>query len=253
MAKSGVKERILLLIKELEIEKSVFQRNVGLSNGFVDKVTDNIRSSSIDAIVKTYPNVNRKWLKDGEGEMFINVGFKGKIDGIVNNILDEVHIIDTEEKYLIAMKAGLKMIPEVDFVFSAGSEVLLGNTDSITKYWHIPDCDDCEAIVPMKGNSMLPTYPPGCELVLKRYSFDPRKPNQIAFDNVFGIVVEDEITGEYHGHIKILRLHRDPEMAKKYWIARSLNIEEFDDFDIEISMVRGLWIVKKHAVTNILI
>ncbi|MGI6074721.1 MAG: S24 family peptidase [Fermentimonas sp.] len=164
--------------------------------------------------------------------MFINVGFKGKIDGIVNNILDEVHIIDTEEKYLIAMKAGLKMIPEVDFVFSAGSEVLLGNTDSIIKYWHIPYCDDCEAIVPMKGNSMLPTYPPGCELVLKRYSFDPRKPNQIAFGNVFCIVVEDEITGEYHGHIKILRRHRDPEMAKKYWIARSLNIEEFDDFDI---------------------
>ena len=159
--------------------------------------------------------------------------------------------VDTEEQYQRAIESGLKMLPEVDFVFSAGQASLV-SSGHISRFWHLPDCEDCEAVAPMVGNSMLPTYPPGCELVFKRYTFDINKPNTIVFGNVFGVVLEDTITGEWHGHIKILRRHKDQELAKNYWIAHSINSDEFDDFDIEIKQVRGLWIVKKHMVTNVL-
>ena len=68
---------------------------------------------------------------------------------------------------------------------------------------------------------------------------------------IFATIIQ--VTGKYHGHVKILRRHKDVQTAKKYWIARSINITDFDDFDIDISTVRGLWIVKQHVVSDILL
>lgn len=161
-------------------------------------------------------------------------------------------LIDTEELYKKAINAGLQMLPEIDFEFSGGSTQLISDNNKISKYWYLPDCEDCEAVATMVGNSMLPMLPPGCHLVLKRYGFDINKPNSIAFGSVYGIVVEDPITGQWHGHVKILKRHKDPEFAKQFWIAHSLN-ENFDDFDIEIALVRGLWIVKQHIVMNMIL
>lgn len=100
------------------------------------------------------------------------------------------------------------------------------------------------------GTFMLPNLPPGCYVALKRYNLTGGNPNTIPFGQIFGIVVEDEHTGEYHGHIKVLRRHKDPELAKSFWIAHSFNAEEYDDFDIAIQQVRSLWIVKQHIVSD---
>ena len=100
---------------------------------------------------------------------------------------------------------------------------------------------------------MSPTLPSGCWVALKRYTLPHENPNTIPFGNIFGIVVEDKDTGEYHGHIKVLRRYKELSLANKYWIAHSINTEEFDDFDIEISQVRGLWIVKQHIVSDTLL
>lgn len=69
----GVKERLLSFIKGIGIEKSVFERTAGLSNGFVDKVTDNIRSKSLAAIANAYPQLNMDWIKTGEGSPIIPI------------------------------------------------------------------------------------------------------------------------------------------------------------------------------------
>jgi len=37
------------------------------------------------------------------------------------------------------------------------------------------------------------------------------------------------------------------------WIARSLNSEEFDDFDILLKHVRGVWVVKQHIVSDMIL
>lgn len=65
----GLKERLLYFINSIGIEKSVFERNTGLSNGFVDKTSNKTRSKSLENISNTYPQLNIDWLKTGEGEM----------------------------------------------------------------------------------------------------------------------------------------------------------------------------------------
>lgn len=160
--------------------------------------------------------------------------------------------IVTEEEYESAIKQGLPLLPEVNFKFSAGQTQLISGSEDITRYWFLPDCKDCEGVAQVVGRSMSPTLASGSWVALKRYSIPTDNPNAIPFGNIFGIVVEDKETGDYHGHIKILRRYKDSNLAAKYWIAHSINIEEFDDFDIEIAQVRSLWIVKQHIVSDIL-
>jgi len=161
--------------------------------------------------------------------------------------------ITTKEEYEDAKNKGFHLLPQVNFKFSAGQTQLISSTDDITRYWYLPDCKDCEGIAQVVGRSMSPTLPSGCWVALKRYTLPRENPNTIPFGNIFGVVVEDECTGEYHGHIKVLRRYKEQSLASKYWIAHSINTEEFDDFDIEIKQVRSLWIVKQHIVSDTLL
>lgn len=67
-----LKERLFKFIDHVGVEKSVFERNSNLSNGFVDKLGDNPRRNSLDRISKAYPELNMEWLIVGDGEMLNN-------------------------------------------------------------------------------------------------------------------------------------------------------------------------------------
>lgn len=266
------------VLGELGIKAPTLAKNTGLKYQRISdiqrKVTKGISGEVANAIKTRYPQFNITWLLTGEGDMFVDMPDKEQIDNIVDGVLDSfgiarslpnayLHIpkieanhyqmIDTEEKYIKAMNSGLKMLPEIDFEFSAGQRELLYGNGKNVRYWYLPDCEDCEVVASMAGTSMMPTYPPGCKLVLKRYGFNISRPNEIAFGNTYAVVIEDPFTGLWHGHIKILRRYKDAEMAKKYWIARSINQSEYDDFDIDLGYVRGLWVVKQYVVNNILL
>lgn len=64
------KERLLQLIDALGISKSEFERNCGLSNGYLNSIRTGIGSKGLALILGTYPQVNKTWLIFGEGEMF---------------------------------------------------------------------------------------------------------------------------------------------------------------------------------------
>ncbi|WP_373147761.1 S24 family peptidase [Parabacteroides distasonis] len=187
---------------------------------------------------------SENWILNGEGE--IN-------DEILSIPASSGTAITTEEEYNDAIGKGLKLLPQVSFKFAAGQTQLINTTEDITRYWYLPDCKDCEGVAQVVGRSMSPTLPSGCWVALKRYTLPKDNPNTIPFGNIFGIVVEDEDTGEYHGHIKVLRRYKDQIASRKYWIAHSINSDEFDDYDIEICQVRSLWIVKQHIVSDILL
>lgn len=169
-----------------------------------------------------------------------------------SDVISDNMAITTEEEYQSAVEQGLILLPETNFKFSAGQTQLISGTEDITRYWYLPDCKDCEGVAQVVGRSMSPTLPSGSWVALKRYSIPIDNPNTIPFGNIFGIVVENKETGDFTGHIKILRRYKDVNLARKYWIAHSINDEEFDDFDIEIAQVRSLWIVKQHIVSDIL-
>lgn len=241
-------EIINKILEELDLKAPSFADNIGvkyqrifdLQKGKVKKIS----SSLANDIISKYNQFNLVWLLTGEGDML-------KKDIEQKSEPSEITIV-TEEEYKSAMEQGLKLLPEVNFKFSAGQTQLICGSEDITRYWFLPDCKDCEGVSQVVGNSMSPTLPSGSWVALKRYSIPTDNPNAIPFGNIFGIVVEDKDTGDYHGHIKILRRYKDSSLSARYWIAHSVNTDEFDDFDIEISQVRNLWIVKQHIVSDIL-
>lgn len=68
---SSVKDRLLEFISYLGISVRQFEKNVGLSNGYVN----NIRKSTnkIDEIKTSYPELNIEWLIFGKGKMLNSV------------------------------------------------------------------------------------------------------------------------------------------------------------------------------------
>lgn len=214
---------------------------LGLSVGTIGKSRKENRdlsSKNIQVILNFFQDINKVWLMTGVGDMLTD---------------DSAHIIDDDKDLHAALNNGVQLLPEVDFKFAAGQMELINGIESVKRYWYLPDCKDCEAVAQVAGNSMLPSYPSGCWVALKRHGFSLETATQIPFGNVFGIVVEDKFTGDYHGHIKVLRRHKEYDLCRKYWIAHSLNNEEYDDFDIEIAQVRSLWIVKQHIVSDVLL
>lgn len=200
---------------------------------------------------------NTGWLLGEDNDIMLRTGkndeaSKNQLEESVDMPQSNGVTIDSIEKYEKAKELGLPLLPETNFKFAGGQTQLVRNSEDITRYWYLPDCRDCEGVAQVIGRSMSPTLPSGSWVALKKYTIPIDNPNMIPFGNIFGVVVEDEDTGEYHGHIKILRRYKDKDMSSKYWIAHSINEEEFDDFDIKIAQVRALWIVKQHIVSDIL-
>lgn len=252
MAKNEYSERFLQVIDALGLKDADVAKNVeGLDKTLMSHIRTGKQGASMNVIAslcKTYESANTEFLLAGRG-----LPLRENPSEVSSITESEAMIISTEDDYKQAMDQGLKLLPEVSFKFAAGQTEFINDPEFITRYWYLPDCKDCEGVAQIVGNSMSPSYPPGCWVALKRYPFSGERALQIPFGNVFAIVVEDIMTGEYFGHIKILRRYKERELARKYWIAHSINELEFDDFEIEIAQVRSLWIVKQHVVTDILL
>lgn len=229
-------------------QSKISQMKDGITKGGKEKT---LPSDILSALCTFCEKINSDYILTGRGnaikEEMVHIDDSPSIPE------SEGKIVDTEEDYKEAIKQGLKLLPEVNFKFSAGQVSLLCGTEDITRYWYLPDCKDCEGVAQVVGNSMTPALPAGCWVALKKYTLPNGNPNTIPFGNIFGVVLEDKDTGDYHGHIKVLRRYKDQDLSRQYWIAHSINKEEFDDFDIEISQVRSLWIVKQHIVSDILL
>ena len=65
----NLKNRILQFIEYKGITVQEFEKRAGLSNASVSKMGDNTRTSTLDKISNSYPELNVSWLRTGEGEM----------------------------------------------------------------------------------------------------------------------------------------------------------------------------------------
>lgn len=82
---STLKDRLLFLIEKEEMNPNQFYVKTGLSDGFVDKASDNTKRSSLNRISNRYPQLNIEWLMTGKGEM-INPGSINIVgDGNISN------------------------------------------------------------------------------------------------------------------------------------------------------------------------
>ena len=143
---NSVQSRLIAFIDFLNLNKSNFEQSIGKSNGFVDKVSDKIRPSSIKAILEVYPELNRDWLLYGEGEMLKN-------DIIYNKV------VETNE-----------LVPLVPISAMAG-ELTGFNLSGVTQAdceWITSPIRGVDFAVPVYGESMYPEYPNGSRVLVKK-------------------------------------------------------------------------------------
>ncbi|AJW64369.1 hypothetical protein VO54_02915 [Elizabethkingia miricola] len=101
-------DRILQFIHFKGIYKSTFYKEVGLSNGFLDKATKDIGSSKVEQMLIAYPEINPSWLLTGKGDMLksdtpsTSIKESGKLYNQENekNIIEELEKRRREDKEL---------------------------------------------------------------------------------------------------------------------------------------------------------
>lgn len=66
---NNVRDRILVFIDAIGITKSRFEKIVGFSNGYIDKLRECPSQKKLDIISNSFPALSMPWLLTGEGEM----------------------------------------------------------------------------------------------------------------------------------------------------------------------------------------
>lgn len=178
--------------------------------------------------------INLDWLLTGEGEMLIASEHNSSTVAPV--------FIDDKENYDLAVKSGMNIIPEFSDHFKGGNDGTALTIDKAVAFWGLPNIK-ANLIAEIDGDSMAPRYPAGTKVAVREIFFDREYPTVgIPFGEVFAIVL-DNGNGEYLNFIKYLRRHPDRQMVNKYWVAQSENSEKYDNFDIEVSKVKHLFVV----------
>ena len=236
---------VSLNIRELMREKGI-KKEIDFANelGISKQLLSNWKSRNtydINKIEDKFPDVSKTWLLTGEGSMLKSESAAHRVESAVP-MTEGKMVADDEESYQEALrKYGDSLVPEYDIEFRGGPQGLMVESGSLLGYWVIPNAPAGSFIVSMTGRSMMPAIPSGSRLLLSPYSFDRNYPTSIPFGNLFGVVTYDEEQDAYNAHIKILRRHKGGDKDATHWIARSINTEEFDDFDIPVHKVTHLY------------
>ena len=212
----GVKERLLSFIKDIGIEKSVFERMAGLSNGFVDKVTDNIRSKSLAAIANAYPQLNMDWIKTGEGSPIIPIQDKA-IQVYSSDIKEGVYAGTLV--YDVDATCGTE-VRDIDFT----DDNIIGSVD-------LPEISKSSKIIRANGDSMEPKIYDGSRIVIREIM----NWSDIFYGQIYLIVMDE------YRMIKYIRRYEQDE--DNYIILRSEN-KKYDDIKLNKKKIRKLFIVE---------
>lgn len=235
-------ERLNEIVRSIKFGYKLTQREVAIKIGlksatYLSDVLNGrhpVSEQISDSLIKAFPEYSKDWLLTGEGEMLI----ASEHD---NSTVAPV-FIDDKENYDLAVKSGMNIIPEFSDHFKGGNDGTALTIDKAVAFWGLPNIK-ANLITEIDGDSMAPRYPAGTKVAVREIFFDREYPTVgIPFGEVFAIVL-DNGNGEYLNFIKYLRRHPDRQLVNKYWVAQSENSEKYDNFDIEVSKVKHLFVV----------
>ena len=204
-------DRIKTIAEKEGITIGALERNIGASKGVlsraIDKGTD-IQAKWIVQVVENYPTYSAEWLLTGEGSML-----KGES-------LPVAHQATSPQE-------GIPLIP-----LSAMAGALTGE-QSVLEYecerYVVPAFNGADFLIPVRGNSMTPTYVSGDIVACQRVPmtglfFQWNKP--YVLDTVQGAIIKRIKPGSDKDHVLIVS-----------------DNEEYDPFELPYSDIRAVGLV----------
>lgn len=206
---STMKQRMSEFLVYLDMSQGEFERSVGMSNGWVNKIGDSIREDNLKKISEVYPELNIAWLKSGVGVMLNN----GESEETLYTPKEE-HPKERNQKDATEENAKMVLLLPVSAQGGSLNDFVVSVKES-----------DCEKVVSpirgvdfamtVSGDSMSPEYPNGSRIFIKRI-------NERAFiewgkvyvlDTCNGTVIKILVPAEKEGYVKCVSINQDPIFA----------------------------------------
>ncbi|MBR6305740.1 MAG: hypothetical protein IKR38_03035 [Bacteroidales bacterium] len=149
MQNEGVKERLVAFLADIGWSQSKFERECGMSNGYVNNIRQSIQPDKLQRIAQRFPALNISWLLIGDstGEEMYRIPRPKELNTPENKL------------------KGIPMIPLEAFA-SPGEP----NYDDIhvLDYYMVDEFKDCDFVIRIKGDSMTPRYASGDVVACKK-------------------------------------------------------------------------------------
>ena len=111
IARETIKERLMQFIASQNITKKEFAQKVGVSDSFITNMSESVRSTTRERILRAYPKLNPEWLWYGEGEMLLNNPRKKSVETLsdrVKRLIEFLGITTTAFKARTGITSSLK-------------------------------------------------------------------------------------------------------------------------------------------------
>ena len=220
-------ERIRQIIDYKKISTRQFCIEVGVANGFLDKVKD-VGSEKLLKILNTYPELSPEWLLTGKGDM---------LKPEHENQSQEVTIIKGNRKTRDAI-IDIQEIPLYDLDATAGlSAFFKGDKKaSIIDTIKIPNAPRCDGAFGVVGDSMVPLLRSGDTILYKEV---PLNIDYIMFGEMYVLSYD---LGDWEEVIAVKYIHKS-KRGKNYIKLVSENSNHADK-DIPFASIKALALVK---------
>lgn len=148
METESVKERLICYLAYKKMGQAKFEKSIGVSNGFVNNIRQSIQPDRLQKIAQVYPDLNIAWLMVGE--------LGGKM------------LKEEEKKELQAPFRYDYALPLIPFEAIAGPGDPVYEDERIEDYYTVSEFQNCDFLIRVKGDSMVPKYHGGDLLACKK-------------------------------------------------------------------------------------
>lgn len=134
-----VKERLKAFVEYLGVSVRQFEIECGLSNGYINSISRGIGEEKFNQIQSVYPNLSKKWVFLGEGEMLNNTIIEGNQNKVYssisgnNNVIGENNTVNNSSINVVLPKKGDLKIIRSDGAVETHSEALIDNGQQVLK------------------------------------------------------------------------------------------------------------------------
>ncbi len=242
---TDLKKRMLEFLQKLEISQAKFEKKAGLTNGTVNNTGESYRKSTLNKIIKAYPELNVNWLLTGEGSMLNeqetsektspkNKALFRENNQLVRENNQAEYFHETPFYFEGSQQTENKLLPliPIDAIAGVPSGDFQGVRFSDCEKYDIPEFvkQGAEFLIRVSGSSMYPKYSNGDILACKKIT-------EILFIQWGKVYVIDSSQGSL-----VKRLFEDKDNPDNL-LCVSDNKDNYPPFSIPKTDIRSLSLV----------